>query len=768
MNILLTKNDALLIALGCIIGILAAMVMIPALQPAPGPGQAAIAAVPPAEEKIPVISGITNTIGRFATRDEVIAFIRQKTVSGEPSPATSTLPVVVSGSSRAYSFEVDTSTFTPDEYIVIVEAVTEDISASTLFNVLEQPANGLPSSPAPFPVSTSIGKDDLFITIDPIGDKIVGERFQITGTTSLTADAEILVQVYSSSFKPTQKSQSGEFSGATGTIRVGSSAQQLPVPTPVPTLASTRAPTMVPTTAAAVVEREYSKTNVQVRTVDEADIIKTDGTYIYVVTANCLHIVQAFPAEDAEILSTLRFPGQPSALYINNGRVILVATDYQARQVSTCTPGKCLQQPGYTPRTLVYIFSVADPANPQLVREMKIDGVYSSSRMIGSQFYFVTSTPVPYDLDYLELPTVHDDRGGISTPPVYGFNTTDTAYAFSTIGAVDVARTAPVSAKTFLIGSASTIYVSPDRLYIAVPGQAHDDPAPATTIHAFDIDNGKITYASGGTVDGTLLNQYSLDEFSGNLRVATTVSTGSWRWDTGSSSKVTILDDNLKTIGTLAGIAPGERIYAARFMGERLYLVTFRETDPFYVIGLEDPERPVILGELKLPGFSNYLHPYDADHIIGVGKESASGPLKIALFDVSDVNNPALRDSETLGTSYSTSPVLDDPRAFLFDKEKDLLVLPVHLTTGDYYCHPNSRSCTPPSMWGGAYVYGVNPKTGFVLKGKVMHYDDYSGQQNPVKRSLYIEDTLYTMSDAKIVMSDLARSLERVNEVDFR
>jgi len=270
-------------------------------------------------------------------------------------------------------------------------------------------------------------------------------------------------------------------------------------------------------------------------------------------------------------------------------------------------------------------------------------------------------------------------------------------------------------------------------------------------------------------VEGTLLNRYSLDEFMGNLRVATTVSTGSWRWETGSSSMVTVLDDDLKTIGTLAGIAPGERIYAARFMGERLYLVTFRETDPFYVISLEDPERPAILGELKLPGFSNYLHPYDADHIIGIGKESASGPLKIALFDVSDVNNPALRDTETLGTSYSTSPVLDDPRAFLFDKEKDLLVLPVHLTTGgDYYCHPNSRSCSPPSMWGGAYVYGVNPKTGFVLKGKVMHYDDYSGRQSPVRRSLYIEDTLYTMSDATIVMSNLARSLERVNEVDFR
>jgi uncharacterized secreted protein with C-terminal beta-propeller domain len=223
----------------------------------------------------------------------------------------------------------------------------------------------------------------------------------------------------------------------------------------------------------------------------------------------------------------------------------------------------------------------------------------------------------------------------------------------------------------------------------------------------------------------------------------------------------------MATIGTLPDIAPGERIYAARFMGDRLYLVTFRQTDPFFVIGLADPKHPVILGELKLPGFSNYLHPYDPDHIIGIGKESASGSLKIALFDVSDVNNPVLKDSETIGEGYGTSPVLDDPKAFLFDREKDLLVLPVHLETHTY-C-PVKGPCTPANYWGGAYVYGIKPETGFVLKGKVQHYSNsYSPYQSDVRRSLYINDTLYTMSDAKIVMSNLRLSLVQVNQVDFR
>jgi uncharacterized secreted protein with C-terminal beta-propeller domain len=235
----------------------------------------------------------------------------------------------------------------------------------------------------------------------------------------------------------------------------------------------------------------------------------------------------------------------------------------------------------------------------------------------------------------------------------------------------------------------------------------------------------------------------------------------------GSYSKVTVLDKNLAVTGTLPDIAPGEKIYAARFMGDRLYLVTFRQTDPFFVIGLADPRHPVILGKLKLPGFSNYLHPYDGDHIIGIGKESSSGPLKMALFDVTDVNNPVLEGSETIGESFSTSPVLSDPKAFLFDREKNLLVLPVQLYTPSS-C-PAKGTCLMATYWNGAYVYSLSPETGFVLKGKVRHSSSsYSSADSPVQRSLYIENTLYTMSNTKIIMSDLAGSLLQINEIDFR
>jgi uncharacterized secreted protein with C-terminal beta-propeller domain len=743
------------------------LVLLPLVQPGAGTGNLLPSKTPAVRETISGVAGVATGVGQLTTKDDVVSFIRSHTEQAQATPAYTTpssepAPVAVTGGTRGFSFDVDTTTFKPDEYIVTASAVTEDVTGTALFNVLtfrSVQQEYVTGTPGARPTGTS----GFYISIDPISDKVVGDRFSITGTTNLPADAEILVQVYSSSFTPTEKSQSGEFSGATGTIRTSSYSPPLPVATPVPTALMT----IVPTTGASVTGGQYSKTNVQVNGVDEADIIKTDGTNIYVITGNCLQIINAYPATQAKILSTLRFSGYPSALYVSGDRVVLIATDFWTRPITPCRPGACYGSSPSTERTLVYVFSVRDPENPVLVREVDIDGGYTSSRMIGTQLYFVTNTPIPYQPDDLELPTIHDDHGGISTPPVYGFNTTDQTFAFSTIGSLDVAGTSPVPATSFIVGSAGTLYVSPTRLYVAVPDHAVDGIPRTTTIHAFAIDNGKITYAAGGKVDGTLLSQYSLDEYDGNLRVATTITTSSWQLNGGSYSKVTVLDGNLAVIGALPDIAPGERLYAARFMGDRLYLVTFRKTDPFFVIGLAEPKHPVILGKLQLPGFSDYLHPYDANHIIGIGKESPSGPLKMALFNVTDVNNPVVVDTQSLGGAYSTSPVLDDPKALLFDKEKDLLVLPVQLQ-GEYSCAPGG-SCTPPTTWGGAYVYGVNPATGFVLKGTVRHYSSsYSPSGSDVRRALYIENTLYTMSDAKIIMSDLSDSLVQINEIDFR
>ena len=292
-----------------------------------------------------------------------------------------------------------------------------------------------------------------------------------------------------------------------------------------------------------------------------------------------------------------------------------------------------------------------------------------------------------------------------------------------------------------------------------------------TVIHKIAIKDGAITYVAKGEVPGTLDNQFSMDEYNNNLRLATTSSiytqSGQYTYN-----NVFVLDGKMTTIGSLTHIAEQESIYSTRFIGDRLYMVTFKRIDPFFVIDLSTPETPKILGKLKIPGYSDYLHPYDATHIIGIGKEtttnewggvSTSG-VKLALFDVSDVANPKQLDKVQIGDAGSDSAALTDHHAFLFDKAKNLLVIPVMAVTAypvtkeDYYT-------TRPQVWYGAYVFGLTPQTGFTLRGTVQHgtgnngYYYYGSSTSDVRRSLYIGNVLYTMSPKQIK----ANSLDDIN-----
>jgi uncharacterized secreted protein with C-terminal beta-propeller domain len=287
-------------------------------------------------------------------------------------------------------------------------------------------------------------------------------------------------------------------------------------------------------------------------------------------------------------------------------------------------------------------------------------------------------------------------------------------------------------------------------------------------IHKIGINNGAITYLAKGEVAGYLKNQFAMDEYSGNLRVATTSDV----WTTRGQyeyNNVFVLDGAMKTIGSLTHIAEQEKIYSTRFIGDRLYMVTFKRIDPFFVIDLSTPASPKILGKLKIPGYSDYLHPYDKNHIIGIGKETATTEwggvstqgLKLALFDVSDVEHPKQIDTVEIGDSGTDSAALTDHRAFLFDKNKNLLVIPARVVK--QIDMPEKYSGDQQRIWYGAYVFGVTPETGFVLRGTVEHSTSggyaWYGSPNEVKRSLYIGDTLYTLSQKQI----LANSLSQIN-----
>jgi uncharacterized secreted protein with C-terminal beta-propeller domain len=243
----------------------------------------------------------------------------------------------------------------------------------------------------------------------------------------------------------------------------------------------------------------------------------------------------------------------------------------------------------------------------------------------------------------------------------------------------------------------------------------------------------------------------------------------------------------------MENIAPGEKIYSVRFMGSRAYMVTFRTVDPLFVIDLSSPEQPKILGSLKIPGYSDYLHPYDEHHLIGFGKETAEADMKdgrgrtvgtnayqlgmkIAVFDVSDVTRPTEKFKQIIGGRGTDSELLRDHKALLFSREKELLAFPVTVmevqgSQWDEYGFPRYGQFA----FQGAYVYRLNMEKGFELLGTITHLTEEEQQKagqygadssRQIRRILYVDDTLYTVSDSKIQANDI-RTLEKVNELHY-
>ena len=573
----------------------------------------------------------------------------------------------------------------------------------------------------------------------------------------------------------------------------------------------------------------YSQTNVQVAGVDEPDIIKNDNRYIYTISGQNLVIIDAYPAARAAVLSRTEITDTPRDIFLLGDRLVLFSTGTETPGTGVQTAESMMMPPyyrPYSPVTHATIYDISDRAKPQLLKDYSIDGDYIDARMIGSLVYLVTQEQIYPYRDYpLVVPALREGSRTVLQPDVWYFDHPEYQYTFTTVTSLDVASGKEKDAQTYLLGTGNTLYVSEEAMYVSYPryipviyrGQpdlpvwATDASGPtgippdfntltgqerqsileglrnaeqeairrqeadqtSTVIHKIGIRNGAITYLARGEVPGTLHNQFSMDEHKENLRIATTSSVYTPRFGQYTYNNVFVLDKDMATIGELTHIAEQETIYATRFIGDRLYMVTFKRIDPFFVIDLSKPRDPKVLGELKIPGYSDYLHPYDATHIIGIGKEtetsdwggvSTSG-VKIALFDVSDVTNPRLLSKVQIGDAGSDSAALQDHHAFLFDRAKNLLVIPVRAVTAEPVVK-GEYSSYRPHVWYGAYVFGLTPQTGFTLRGTVQHgVDDslhayyYGNWASEVRRSLYIGDVLYTMSSKQI----MANSLENIN-----
>jgi len=586
---------------------------------------------------------------------------------------------------------------------------------------------------------------------------------------------------------------------------------------------------------------EYSETNVQVEGVDEADIVKTDGEYVYIVSGSNLTIVKAFPAEEAQILSKIVLKGGITGIFINGNKLVLFESEYgvyplyetdlpvplvdsdvvndsipdDEEQVKTTAPSNQTTSPQVPerpveeeiepvepfipivyepPTTTVKVYDVSNKSNPVLSREFSVDGNYFSSRMIGDYVYMVaTQYTYLYETDVF-LPRVHSNNQTetIEATEIYFYNNSDTSYTFSTIVAVNIQNDAQEPThETVLLGGTSGMYVSIDNIYMTFPEYNwQEDEGMKTKIYKAKIDQEAINFIAEGEVPGYVLNQFSMDEYNGYFRVATTLNNNNWRTfapenEPATENNVYVLDSKLNIVGSLEDLAPGEQIYSARFIGNRAYVVTFRNVDPLFVIDLSQPTAPTVLGQLKVTGYSGYLHPYDENHIIGIGKETDYDSeddfawyqgVKISMFDVSDVSNPREVAKYEIGDRGTDSPILYDHKSLLFDKQKNLLVIPVLVAELD---ESNYEGEIPDwaygeYVWQGAYVFDISVQ-GISLRGQITHMDDnsdllktgyyfYSGYS--VQRSLYIENVLYTISNMKVKMNTLD-SLTEINSIEI-
>jgi uncharacterized secreted protein with C-terminal beta-propeller domain len=598
---------------------------------------------------------------------------------------------------------------------------------------------------------------------------------------------------------------------------------------------------------------DYSNTNNQVAGVDEADIIKTNGQFIYALVRNELSIIKVSPLSEMSVISKITFESRPQDIFIKDNYLAVFGADDQIYSQAIYRSFR-----RQNPYAFFKVFDLSDATKPKLVRDLDFEGSYSDARLIGDYVYFITNTYgdyvaqeplVPRLLENGQvLPYKCDGVAKCFAPEVFYFDIPYDYYNFTNITAINITNNAEaVSGQIYLLNDGQDVYVSQkniyitytqylseydveqtvkreiifpklsaeeqdriskieaadsfilnknekkykiaqvlDRYFISLTVSEQDalqveidtglkaklvekqKEMEQTVIHKIGIDGSKIEYKAVGQVNGQVLNQFSMDEYGDYFRLATTRSRIWSRFSDlsqDSYSNIYVLDKNLKLVGQSQELGSSEKIYAARFMGDRVYLVTFRQTDPLYVIGLSDPTKPTVLGSIKIPGFSNYLHPIDQNgtKLLGLGRsatERSDGGvdiegIKLSLFDFSDLSAPKELDSYLIGDSHSSSIALSDHKAFLYSEDKNLISFPAALHDGSGRLN-----------FAGSLVFSVEGDK-LSLKGRIDHsagghftqsdyWRGFSYYDNTVKRSLYIGDNLFTFSNKYLKVNDLS------------
>lgn len=600
--------------------------------------------------------------------------------------------------------------------------------------------------------------------------------------------------------------------------------------------ASGASPPMAQNAPSNAAPTDFTTTNNQEQAVDEADIIKNDGTRLFALAGGKLRAVKTWPANELGLLGTLTLAGQPRELFLHGADRVVVFSQLGGSGYYGGCNGACdaISLPGGggaggdgQHAVRVSIIDVSNMRAMRLLSSYDVPGNYVSARKIGesvrivvtSRFNFPQETEWYPDYSAQSWEMFWSDEAAIASAydgmmarneqliraqslgawvPVarysegstqgefprdcgqYARNTAPTELGFVTVATLDLATSG--FDQTSIVAAPAEVYASERSLYLAsrhwwsspAPGQSD-----ATYLHKFDISSpAAAVYVASGTVDGQIVDQFSMDEGAdGSFRIVTTITTreqqsdeGRW-WNFSTKNRLSVLAEAqgaLDVIGQSPDLAPGERVMSSRILGNRGFVVTFRQVDPLFTFDLTNPRNPILLGELKIPGFSTYLHPLDETHLLTIGTyvpEPTGGEndwraraLQLAIFDVSDMRNPVQTHTQLVGTAYGWSEAQSNHKAFNYFAARKTLAIPF----SDYSWGAQSDNDYWSRFTSQLRVFNVDAQAGFSAVGNIdlgdMYRESGSGYgyswsywwQPDVRRSIMADDYIYAIGDAGV------------------
>ena len=514
----------------------------------------------------------------------------------------------------------------------------------------------------------------------------------------------------------------------------------------------------------------YSTTNLQMTGVDESDIVKTNGSHIFIVKDGAVQVVKIDNGEMTNV-GTISpelpsFSDQVLEMYVNEDKLILIVqqvTDgLEGTSTSDATGGLlpleeekaeiCIDVAynfDVTYETVLYTYDISEPAKAKQIGKMEQDGWYKTSRKIGDMIYLFTQDAIALQPELLEedveavLPKVNGEA--ISYDCIY---LPERGCQGLVVSSVSLDNPDVIVDNTLIMNDYVEIYVSGSAMYLYNTDYSANEVH--TQIAKFNLKNGAISAVAAATVPGTIQDTFAINEHDGNLRVLTS------HWDSAISERTNqlyILDKNLKAAGKIENIAEGETIYAARYFGDLAYFITYRNIDPLFAADLSDIDNPKILGELKITGYSEYLHMWGEDKLLGIGYETDEDTgsrkgIKLVMFDISNPAELSIMDTVVIKTA-DYSPALDNYKAVLADKYTNM----IGFVTLDY-----SEDDLQYRMY--SFANGKFEEELIVEKDAIKFRESYRG--------LWAGENFYMVSPAEILSFDYTEDYKAAGELELK